>query len=54
MSLTLQVKLLRVLDGKGFSPVGSSKVLHSNFRLISATNRDLGQMVSSGSMREDS
>jgi len=53
MSLTLQVKLLRVLDGKGFSPVGSSKVLHSNFRLISATNRDLGQMVSSGSMRED-
>lgn len=53
MSLSLQVKLLRVLDGKGFSPVGSSKVLQSNFRLISATNRNLAQMVSSGSMRED-
>lgn len=53
MSLSLQVKLLRVLDGKGFSPVGSSKLCTSNFRLISATNRDLGHMVSSGSMRED-
>nr|WP_321468994.1 sigma 54-interacting transcriptional regulator [uncultured Desulfobulbus sp.] len=53
MPLALQVKLLRVLDGGGFSPVGSSKVLQSNFRLISATNRDLGQMVRLGTMRED-
>ncbi len=53
MSLALQVKLLRVLDGGGFSPVGSSKILQSNFRLISATNSDLGQMVRLGTMRED-
>ena len=53
MPLTLQVKLLRVLDGKGFSPVGSSKLLQSDFRLVSATNRDLAQMVASGRMRED-
>jgi len=53
MPLALQVKLLRVLDGGGFSPVGSSKVLQSNFRLISATNRDLGEMVRLGTMRED-
>ena len=53
MPLTLQVKLLRVLDGKGFSPVGSSKVLQSDFRLVSATNRNLVQMVASGCMRED-
>ncbi|MBM9615891.1 sigma 54-interacting transcriptional regulator [Desulfobulbus rhabdoformis] len=53
MPLTLQVKLLRVLDGGGFSPVGSSKVLHSDFRLVSATNRDLNQMVCNGAMRED-
>lgn len=53
MSLALQVKLLRVLDGGGFSAVGSSKILHSNFRLISATNRDLGEMVRLGTMRED-
>jgi len=53
MPLALQVKLLRVLDGGGFSPVGSSKVLQSNFRLISATNRDLSKMVRLGTMRED-
>lgn len=53
MPLSLQVKLLRVLDGKGFIPVGGSKQCSSDFRLISATNRDLGEMVRSGRMRED-
>lgn len=53
MSIPLQIKLLRVLDGKGFNPVGSNKLRTSNFRLISATNRDLVQMVRSGHMRED-
>lgn len=53
MSIPLQIKLLRVLDGKGFTPVGANKRYASNFRLISATNKDLAQMVRSGSMRED-
>jgi PAS domain S-box-containing protein len=53
MPLQLQVKLLRALDGRGFTPVGDNKILSSNFRLISATNRDLAQMVRSGRMRED-
>ncbi|SDO36586.1 sigma-54 interaction domain-containing protein [Desulforhopalus singaporensis] len=53
MSIPLQIKLLRVLDGQGFIPVGSNNKLSSNFRLISATNRDLAQMVRSGMMRED-
>ena len=53
ISLQLQVKLLRALDGLGFTPVGDTKSYSSNFRLISATNRDLEQMVRSGRMRED-
>jgi len=53
ISLQLQVKLLRALDGLGFTPVGDTKIYSSNFRLISATNRDLEQMVRSGRMRED-
>lgn len=53
ISLQLQVKLLRALDGRGFTPVGDSRSYSSDFRLISATNRDLEQMVRSGRMRED-
>lgn len=53
MPVSLQIKLLRVLDGRGFIPVGGNSHLHSDFRLISATNRDLGEMVRSGIMRED-
>ena len=53
MPVQFQVKLLRALDGKGFTPVGDNKVHTSDFRLISATNRDLGEMVRQGWMRED-
>lgn len=53
MPIPLQVNLLRVLDGDGFIPVGSNKRCSADFRLISATNRDLGQMVRSGQMRKD-
>lgn len=53
ISHQLQVKLLRALDGRGFTPVGDNKVYTSNFRLISATNRNLELMVQSGKMRED-
>ena len=48
-----QVKLLRVLETRSFERVGGTETVHSDFRLISATNRDLKQMVREGSFRED-
>jgi PAS domain S-box-containing protein len=53
MSTHFQVKLLRALDGKGFTPVGDNWTVFSDFRLIAATNRDLRELVRSGRMRED-
>ena len=53
IDLSLQVKLLRALESKLFTPVGASAPQSSNFRLIAATNRDLGQMVKEGLMRSD-
>ena len=53
ISLSLQVKLLRVLQNHKFTRVGGTKELHSNFRLIAATNRDLKQDVIDGKFRED-
>ena len=49
----LQVKLLRVLDGSGFFRIGGSAVIHSNFRLIAATNRILDDEVKAGRFRQD-
>ena len=53
MPPAFQVKLLRALDGKGFTPVGDNRVHNSDFRLISATNRNLPELVRSRRMRED-
>jgi PAS domain S-box-containing protein len=53
MSAHFQVKLLRALDGKGFTPVGDNWTRFSDFRLIAATNKDLRELVRSGWMRED-
>ncbi len=53
MPKSIQKKLLRVLEEKSFSPLGSEKLVHSNFRLISATCDDLEQMVKAGEFRED-
>ncbi len=50
---TLQKKLLRVLQERRFRPVGGKIEVKSNFRLISATNKDLEAMVESGSFRQD-
>jgi transcriptional regulator with PAS, ATPase and Fis domain len=51
--LNMQSKLLRVLDGYGFKPIGNTNERTSNFRLIVATNQDLDELVRKGRMRED-
>lgn len=48
-----QVKLLRVLQDKTFESLGDSKQKQADVRVISATNRNLVEMVSKGSFRED-
>jgi PAS domain S-box-containing protein len=49
----LQAKLLRALEGSGFSPIGSSVVKHSDFRILSATNKNLLNQIKAGNMREE-
>lgn len=53
IDLSIQVKLLKVLEEKRFTPLGSDKEISSDFRLISATNRDLKKEVAEGRFRED-
>jgi transcriptional regulator with PAS, ATPase and Fis domain len=53
LSLSMQVKLLRAVEDRGYTPVGSNKVKKSDFRIIAATNKDLMQMVNSAQMRKD-
>jgi DNA-binding NtrC family response regulator len=53
MPVTMQVKLLRVLQEKVFTPVGSNRDIESNVRVIAATNRPLEQMIADGRFRED-
>jgi two-component system response regulator HydG len=51
--LGVQAKLLRALQNKEVRPVGSSTTVPVDIRVISATNRDLAEMVSEGSFRAD-
>jgi len=53
MSLTIQVKLLRVLEKMSFRRVGGTKDIKVSVRLISATNRDLEMAVQNKNFRED-
>lgn len=53
MPITMQVKLLRVLQEKVFTPVGSNREIESNVRVIAATNRNLETMIGDGRFRED-
>jgi DNA-binding NtrC family response regulator len=51
--LSLQVKLLRLLETGSFRRVGGVESLRADFRLVTATHRDLQQMVEDGTFRRD-
>ena len=53
MSLGGQAKLLRVLEEKVVVRVGGSKPIHTDARVIAATNQDLAEMVAEKRFRED-
>ena len=53
MPAEVQVKLLRVLQDGSFQRVGANETRHSNFRLISASNRDFEGMIAAGTFRLD-
>jgi len=53
MSPSTQVKLLRVLENREITPVGSNKTIKVNVRLVSATNRKLEEAVEKGFFRAD-
>ena len=53
LSLSMQVKLLRVIEGGGYSPVGSNEVLYSDFRIVAASTQNLWEEVQKGRLRSD-
>lgn len=53
LPLHMQVKLLRVLQEKLFTPVGSNQDIETDVRIIAATNRDLESMITKNQFRDD-
>ena len=49
----MQVKLLRVLQERKFTPVGSNREIEMDVRIIAATNRNLEDLIEKGTFRED-
>lgn len=53
LTVNMQAKLLRAIEGGGYRPVGGTRVLSSDFRIISASNAALSDKVATGRMRND-
>lgn len=53
LPLSVQKILLRILQEHSYRPVGKTEVVHSDFRLVAATNRDLEKRVEQGEFRQD-
>ncbi|HEX8948777.1 MAG TPA: sigma-54 dependent transcriptional regulator [Dissulfurispiraceae bacterium] len=53
LDIDLQAKLLRFLQEKEYSPLGSNKIIKADVRIIGATNKDLKECVADGAFRED-
>jgi len=53
LTVNMQAKLLRAIEGGGYRPVGSMETISSDFRMISSSNTILGDKVTSGHMRND-
>jgi two-component system nitrogen regulation response regulator GlnG len=53
LDMNLQAKLLRFMQDRKFSPLGSNRVVEANVRIIGATNRNLRDAVSKGTFRDD-
>jgi len=53
MPLSMQVKLLRVLQERSFERVGGVNTLQSDVRILAATHKDLEEMIASGEFRQD-
>lgn len=53
INLETQIKLLRVLQERCFEPVGGSKTIHADVRLVTATHQNLEKLISEGAFRED-
>ncbi|MDZ7762542.1 MAG: sigma 54-interacting transcriptional regulator [Desulfovermiculus sp.] len=53
LGLNMQVKLLRAIEGQGYTPLGGREVKKADVRIIAATNKDLTQLMRAGSIRKD-
>lgn len=53
LTVNMQAKLLRAIEGSGYRPVGGTQTVTSDFRIISASNVPLGEKVKMGQMRSD-
>jgi transcriptional regulator with PAS, ATPase and Fis domain len=53
IDLPMQVKLLRAIEGNGYTPVGGSRIIKPDVRIIAATSQDLAEQVKKGKMRKD-
>ena len=53
ISTTIQTKLLRVLQTKEIKPLGDTKSIHVDVRVVASTNRNLAEKIKKGEFRED-